>query len=158
MIGAGRHGPLWSGLLGATADRVVETAPCSVLAVRPPTYEFAVEPEDETAEASRANREIIMNAQRLRVEADLRIADRYTLGPSVRVLEVPAHPDDGGFHHIGRKTHDTPVHIYTAARRSQILQRFQMIHPHPGAFQYLQRIPVNRPHLFAAEIPDRLHG
>src|SRR6266545_4095707 len=34
VIGAGRHGSLWSGLLGATADRVVETAPCSVLVVR----------------------------------------------------------------------------------------------------------------------------
>jgi len=34
VIGAGRHGPLWSGLLGSTADRIVETAPCSVLVVR----------------------------------------------------------------------------------------------------------------------------
>jgi nucleotide-binding universal stress UspA family protein len=28
VIGAIRHGSLWSGLLGTTADRVVETAPC----------------------------------------------------------------------------------------------------------------------------------
>jgi CBS domain-containing protein/nucleotide-binding universal stress UspA family protein len=34
VIGASRHGSLWSGLLGTTADRVVETAPCSVLVVR----------------------------------------------------------------------------------------------------------------------------
>jgi len=34
VIGAGKHGALWSGLLGSTADRVVETAPCSVLVVR----------------------------------------------------------------------------------------------------------------------------
>jgi CBS-domain-containing membrane protein len=34
VIGAGRHGSLWSGLLGSTADRIVETAPCSVLVVR----------------------------------------------------------------------------------------------------------------------------
>jgi len=34
VIGAGRHGALWSGLLGSTADRIVETAPCSVLVVR----------------------------------------------------------------------------------------------------------------------------
>ncbi len=34
VIGAGKHGLLWSGLLGSTAVRVVETAPCSVLVVR----------------------------------------------------------------------------------------------------------------------------
>jgi CBS domain-containing protein/nucleotide-binding universal stress UspA family protein len=34
VIGASRHGSLWSGVLGTTADRVVETAPCSVLVVR----------------------------------------------------------------------------------------------------------------------------
>jgi nucleotide-binding universal stress UspA family protein/CBS domain-containing protein len=34
VIGAGKHGSLWSGLLGSTADRVVDTAPCSVLVVR----------------------------------------------------------------------------------------------------------------------------
>ena len=34
VIGASRHGSLWSGVLGTTADRVVETAPCSVLIVR----------------------------------------------------------------------------------------------------------------------------
>lgn len=34
VIGAGKHGSLWNGLLGSTADRVVETAPCSVLVVR----------------------------------------------------------------------------------------------------------------------------
>jgi len=34
VIGAGKHGALWSGLLGSTADRAVETAPCTVLVVR----------------------------------------------------------------------------------------------------------------------------
>ena len=34
MIGASRHGSLWSGLLGTTAGRVVESPPCSVLVVR----------------------------------------------------------------------------------------------------------------------------
>jgi CBS domain-containing protein/nucleotide-binding universal stress UspA family protein len=34
VIGAGQHGGLWSSLLGSTADRVVDLAPCSVLVVR----------------------------------------------------------------------------------------------------------------------------
>ncbi len=34
VISASRHGPLWSGLLGTTADRLVERAPCAVLVVR----------------------------------------------------------------------------------------------------------------------------
>jgi len=34
VVGASRHGSLWSGLLGTTTDRIVEIAPCAVLVVR----------------------------------------------------------------------------------------------------------------------------
>jgi CBS domain-containing protein/nucleotide-binding universal stress UspA family protein len=34
VVGASRHGSLWGSLLGTTADRIVEIAPCTVLVVR----------------------------------------------------------------------------------------------------------------------------